>query len=85
MQPPWVTLDRQKGSCRDFAVLMMEAARVLGIAARFVSGYIYVPHGENSRATGPRRHPRMGAGLTAGGRLDRGLPIRPMASSAERT
>lgn len=43
VQPPWLTLDRRKGSCRDFAVLMMEAARALGIAARFVSGYIYVP------------------------------------------
>lgn len=47
VQPPWVTLDRRKGSCRDFAVLMMEAARTLGIAARFVSGYIYVPRGED--------------------------------------
>jgi transglutaminase-like putative cysteine protease len=31
------------GSCRDFAVLMMEAVRSLGLASHFVSGYLYVP------------------------------------------
>jgi transglutaminase-like putative cysteine protease len=29
------------GTCRDFAVLMMEAVRSFGLAARFVTGYLY--------------------------------------------
>lgn len=42
-QPPLTTLATRKGTCRDFALLMMEGARSLGLAARFVSGYVYVP------------------------------------------
>ena len=42
-QSPAQTLALRSGTCRDFALLMMEAARGLGIAARFVSGYIYDP------------------------------------------
>ena len=40
---PALTLKLARGSCRDFALFMMEAVRSLGLAARFVSGYIYVP------------------------------------------
>jgi transglutaminase-like putative cysteine protease len=40
-QTPQATLAKMQGTCRDFAVLMIEAARSLGLAARFVSGYVY--------------------------------------------
>ena len=56
IQDPAKTLRAGSGSCRDFAVLMIEAARSLGLAARFVSGYLYVPQS--------RRDSRVGGGAT---------------------
>jgi transglutaminase-like putative cysteine protease len=47
VQSPARTLELRSGSCRDMATLMMEAARHLGVAARFSSGYL---HGSASLA-----------------------------------
>ncbi len=41
VQTPRQTLQAASGSCRDMATLLMDAARVLGIASRFASGYVH--------------------------------------------
>jgi len=51
-QTPAMTLDSLSGTCRDFALLMMEAVRSLGFAARFVTGYVYVPSRDGSELLG---------------------------------
>ena len=55
---PLVTLASGAGACRDLALLMMEAVRSLGLAARFVSGYLY-----DERLT-PDVAPAVGGGAT---------------------
>jgi transglutaminase-like putative cysteine protease len=54
VQSPVETLHSRSGSCRDYALLMMEAVRSVGLAARFVSGYLYDPalDGQKSDITG---------------------------------
>jgi transglutaminase-like putative cysteine protease len=69
VQTPDETLRSGRGSCRDFAVLMMEAARSLGIAARFVSGYIFVPN-RSGLAGGGATHAWMQAYLPGAGWID---------------
>lgn len=51
-QPPAVTLETRSGTCRDFALFMMEAARALGFAARFVTGYLYDPQADGQQIRG---------------------------------
>lgn len=51
-QPPLMTLHLRKGTCRDFALFMMEAVRSLGFAARFVTGYVYVPSRDSDAIRG---------------------------------
>jgi transglutaminase-like putative cysteine protease len=43
VQTPQQTLAFRSGACRDYATLMIDALRHIGIAARFVSGYLYSP------------------------------------------
>ena len=47
VQSPAETIRLGSGTCRDFAVLFMEAARHLGFAARFVTGYVYDPSADD--------------------------------------
>ena len=51
-QSPVQTLERGWGSCRDIAVLFIEAVRALGFGARIVSGYLHNPAQDITGAEG---------------------------------
>lgn len=55
-QHPLDTLYTRSGTCRDYALFMIEVLRRLGLAARFVSGYLFIP--------GDRSHGYIGGGST---------------------
>jgi transglutaminase-like putative cysteine protease len=66
---PEETLHSRRGSCRDFATLMMDAARSLGVAARFVSGYLFMPDVAGN-ASGGATHAWMQTYLPGAGWID---------------
>ena len=55
-QHPLDTLQTRCGTCRDYALFMIEALRRLGIAARFVSGYLFVPDDRDGHVGGGSTH-----------------------------
>ena len=71
-QTPVETLEKKSGTCRDYALLFIEAARALGFGARFVTGYLYDPALDGGDADAGRgRDACLGRDLSARRRLGR--------------
>jgi len=51
-QTPLETLALGAGTCRDFAVLMIETCRAMGFGARLTSGYLHVPDDTGTQGAG---------------------------------
>ena len=70
IQAPVDTLRLRRGTCRDFAVLMCEAVRSLGIAARYVSGYLRVRGQDGPNRAAGATHAWLQAYLPGAGWID---------------
>jgi transglutaminase-like putative cysteine protease len=70
VQNPVLTLKLASGSCRDLAVLMIAALRSLGIAARFVSGYLHLPDEDDESLNGGNTHAWVQAYVPGPGWID---------------
>jgi len=51
VQSPTSTIEQGSGSCRDLATLMLEVLRIIGLPARFASGYLDCAASEAGRAS----------------------------------
>jgi transglutaminase-like putative cysteine protease len=67
---PIQTLKLASGSCRDLAMLMIAALRSLGIAARFVSGYLHLADDDDDQLTGGNTHAWVQAYIPGPGWVD---------------
>ncbi len=90
-QAPGVTLATKSGTCRDYAWLMIEALRRLGLACRFMSGYLYdsaLDGGKNAMRGSASTHAWVSTYLPGAGwnyydptnRIDQGFALIPVAA-----